>query len=42
MERMSAAYSDALERVLGAPKDSLQLVDTETLSEWVVSSRDNA
>ena len=42
MERMTAAYSDALERVLGAPKDSLQLADTETLKEWVVSSRDNA
>jgi AcrR family transcriptional regulator len=42
MERMTAAYSDALERVLGAPKGSLQLTDTETLSEWVVSSRNNA
>jgi AcrR family transcriptional regulator len=42
MERTTAAYSDALERVLGAPKASLQLVDTQTLSEWFVSARDNA
>ncbi len=40
MERMTAAYSDALERVLGAPKDSLQVVDTQTLSEWFVSARE--
>lgn len=42
MERTTAAYSDALERVLGAPKASLQLVDAQTLSEWFVSARDNA
>jgi len=36
-----AVYSDALERVLGAPKDSLQLVDNETLKEWLVSTGDN-
>lgn len=28
------AYSDALERVLGAPSGSVPLVDTETLREW--------
>jgi hypothetical protein len=38
MERTTAAYTDALERVLGTPKGSLQLADTETLSQWVVSS----
>lgn len=37
VERTVAAYTDALERVLGAPGDSLQLVDNETLSEWFVS-----
>jgi AcrR family transcriptional regulator len=34
IESTVAAYTDALERVLGAPRASLQLVDTETLSEW--------
>lgn len=37
-----AAYTDALERVLGAPIGSLLLTDTETLEEWVVLLRDNA
>src|SRR5260370_5665036 len=36
-----AGYTDALERVLGAPKDSLQIVDAETLSNWLVSPREN-
>jgi hypothetical protein len=36
-----AAYTDALERTLGAPRGSLQLVDDETLKEWFVSARDN-
>jgi AcrR family transcriptional regulator len=30
-----AVYTDALERVLGAPKGSLLIVDNETLKEWV-------
>jgi AcrR family transcriptional regulator len=30
-----AAYTDARERVLGASKGSLQIVDDETLKEWV-------
>jgi len=30
-----AAYTDALERVLGTPAGSLQLVGEETLKEWV-------
>jgi len=34
IERISAAYSDALERVLGAPSGSVHLVDTATLEEW--------
>lgn len=42
IERTVAAYTDALERVLGAPSGSLQLADSETLKEWFVSPRDNA
>ncbi len=41
IQRTVAVYSDALERVLGTPKDSLQLVDNETLKEWLVSTGDN-
>jgi AcrR family transcriptional regulator len=41
IERTVAVYTDALERVLGAPKDSLQFVDTETLKEWLFTPRDN-
>jgi AcrR family transcriptional regulator len=39
-ESLVAAYNDALERVLGAPTDSLNLIDAETLKEWFVSSSD--
>lgn len=35
-EKTVAAYTDALERVLGAPTGSLPLVDVETLKEWFV------
>lgn len=35
-----AAYTDALERVLGAPKASLTLIDPETLREWFVPPGD--
>jgi hypothetical protein len=31
-----AAYNDALERVLGAPPGSLNLIDADTLNEWFV------
>jgi AcrR family transcriptional regulator len=41
IEGTVAVYTDALERVLGAPKGSLQIVDAETLKAWFVSSRDN-
>ncbi len=41
IERTVAAYTDAVERVLGAPRDSLQLVDAQTLKEWFVSPGDN-
>jgi len=36
-EKLVAAYNDALERVLGAPAGSLNLMDTETLKVWFVS-----
>jgi hypothetical protein len=32
-----AAYNDALERVLGAPSGSINLIDTETLEAWFPS-----
>jgi TetR/AcrR family transcriptional repressor of nem operon len=35
-----AALTDALERVLGAPRGSLNLIDPETLKEWFVSPND--
>ncbi len=41
MESTTLAYTDALERVLGAPAGSLLIVDAETLKEWVVSPEDN-
>jgi TetR/AcrR family transcriptional repressor of nem operon len=37
-EKLVAAYNDALERVLGAPAGSVNLMDTETLKEWFVSN----
>ena len=36
-ERLVAAYNDTLERVLGAPAGSLNLMDRDTLKEWFVS-----
>jgi len=36
----TAALTDALERVLGAPRGSLNLIDPETLKEWFVSPND--
>jgi len=33
-ERLVAAYNDAMERVLGAPIGSLQMMDAESLKEW--------
>jgi AcrR family transcriptional regulator len=35
LETVIAAYTDALERVLGAPGGSLKLIDTESLREWL-------
>lgn len=42
IENTVAAYTDALERILGVPSGSLCLIDTETLKEWFVSPGDNA
>jgi len=36
VESTVAAYTDALERVLGTPSGSLRLIDTATLQEWFV------
>lgn len=45
VERTVAAYTDTLERALGAPTGSLPLIDAETLAEtlkeWFVSPGDN-
>jgi AcrR family transcriptional regulator len=40
VERMVAAYTETLERALGAPTGSLPLVDDQTLREWFVSPGD--
>jgi AcrR family transcriptional regulator len=40
-ERLVAAYTDALERVLGAPAGSLHLMDVESLKEWFVAPNDD-
>jgi AcrR family transcriptional regulator len=37
IERTVAAYTDALERVLGAPSGSITLMDAETMQEWLTS-----
>lgn len=41
LEGAVAVYTDAVERVLGAPSGSLEIVDNETLKEWVVALKDN-
>jgi AcrR family transcriptional regulator len=33
-ETMVVAYNDAVERILGAPKGSIHLMDTESLKQW--------
>jgi AcrR family transcriptional regulator len=35
LETVIAAYTDSLERVLGAPEGSLKLIDTKSLKEWL-------
>lgn len=34
---LTAAYTDAMERVLGAPKGSIELMDAKTIEAWVTS-----
>jgi len=36
LEAIAGAYSQALERILGAPAGSLPLVDVAMLKEWLV------
>jgi phenylpyruvate tautomerase PptA (4-oxalocrotonate tautomerase family) len=38
LETILAAYTDALERVLGAPRSSIVIIDDKTLKEWFVSA----
>ncbi len=42
IENVVAAYTDAIERVLGIASGSLCLIDAETLKTWVASLRDDA
>jgi AcrR family transcriptional regulator len=41
IEAVAAAYTDAMERVLGASTGSLHLVDTGILKEWLVAAREH-
>jgi AcrR family transcriptional regulator len=38
IERTVAAYCDALERTLGAASGTLELIDTQTIEEWLVAA----
>jgi len=35
LKRATAAYTDALERILGASRGSIQLMDDESIHVWV-------
>lgn len=39
MERTLGAYTEALERVLGAPPGSIQIIDPSLLKEWTISAQ---
>lgn len=39
IESVTAAYSDAIERVLGVPKNSLTIVYTDVLKDWYISAQ---
>jgi AcrR family transcriptional regulator len=41
-ERLVAAYTDALERLLGAPAGSLHLMDADSLKDWFVAPQGHA
>jgi AcrR family transcriptional regulator len=34
---LTAAYTDAMERVLGAPKGSIELMDAKTIKQWLAT-----
>ncbi len=38
LKRLVGAYTEAIERVLGAPAGSLTLIDSRTLKEWTASA----
>jgi AcrR family transcriptional regulator len=40
IENMIAAYNDAMEQILGAPRGSIRLMDPELLKEWFDSPND--
>jgi AcrR family transcriptional regulator len=40
MERLVAAYTEAIARVLGLPDGSFSIIDPPTLAEWVVPPRE--
>jgi AcrR family transcriptional regulator len=42
LERMTVAYTDAVEHVLGAPAGSLTLVDRETIQVWLETEVETA
>ena len=35
VERLLAAYTDAMERILGAPRGTLKIMDIDTIQEWL-------
>ncbi len=39
LESLIAAYNNALERILGAPKGSIHLIDLDTVREWMNASK---
>jgi AcrR family transcriptional regulator len=41
VERTVAVYTDAMQRVLGAPAGSLVIADAETLKQWFFPARNN-
>ncbi|MGO8949110.1 MAG: TetR/AcrR family transcriptional regulator [Ktedonobacterales bacterium] len=40
MERLVAAYTEAISRVLGLPDGSFSIIDPPTLAEWVIPPRE--
>jgi AcrR family transcriptional regulator len=42
IQEMSAAYTDAIERLLGMPKETLQLYDLDILMTWMVQPEEKS